>query len=115
MNIELLSDFCKKLPFVTEDIKWGNDLCFCIGNKMFCAATLTAPFSVSFKVKEEEFDELCNLPGIMPAPYAARFKWILVTDISKFSKKECEQYIKQSYELVKSKLPKKTLNQLKSS
>ena len=113
MNIELFRNFCNTLPSVTEDIKWGNDLCFSIGHKMFCAAPLTTPLSVSFKVKDEEFDELCNLPGIMPAPYVARYKWVLVTDVKRFSKKEWKHYIKQSYELVKSKLPKKILSQLK--
>ena len=113
MNIELLRNFCTTLPFVTEDIKWGNDLCFSIGNKMFCAAPLSSPFSVSFKVKDGEFDELCNVLGIMPAPYVARYKWVLVTDVKIFSKKDWEHYIKQSYELVKSKLTKKALSQLK--
>ena len=113
MNIELLRDFCNNLSSVTEDIKWGNDLCFSICNKMFCAAPLTAPFSVSLKVTDEEFEELCNLPGIMPAPYVAKYKWILITDVNRFSKKDWEHYIKQSYELVKSKLTKKALSQLK--
>ena len=114
MNIELLRNFCKSLPFVTEDIKWSNDLCFCIGDKIFCAAQLTTPLSISFKVKDEEFDELSSSIGVLPAPYAARYKWILVTDLNKFSKKEWEYYIRQSYDIVKSKLPKKFSNQLKS-
>lgn len=112
MNIELIRDFCKKLPFVTEDIKWGNDLCFCIGKKMLCTAPLTTPFSISFKVKDEEFDELTSSFGIVPAPYAARYKWILVTDVDRFSNNDGEKYIEQSYKLVKSKLPKKKLKQL---
>ena len=35
MDIDALRAICKKLPGVTEDIKWGNDLCFCIAGKMF--------------------------------------------------------------------------------
>ena len=114
MDIESIRDFCNTLPFVTEDIKWGNDLCFSIGNKMFCVATLTTPTRISIKVRDEEFEELSNI-GIMPAPYVARYKWILVTDMGKFSNKEWEHYIRQSYELVKSKLPNKILNQLKNA
>jgi predicted DNA-binding protein (MmcQ/YjbR family) len=36
MNIEQLRKFCLSFPGATEDIKWGADLCFCVGEKMFC-------------------------------------------------------------------------------
>ena len=109
MNIEFIQKFCKGLPHVTEDVKWGNDLCFSIGNKMFCVAGLQTPTSVSFKVREEEFEELSTSPGMVPAPYVARYHWVLVTDMKKLSKKQWEHYIEQSYNLVKQKLPKKVL------
>src|SRR5688572_26993119 len=112
MNVESIQKICKSLPSVTEDIKWGNDLCFSIGTKMFCVAGLQTPSSVSFKVKDEEFDEMSARDGLEPAPYVARYKWVLVTDLNKLSKKELEHYIRQSYELVKSKLPKKVLKGL---
>lgn len=79
---------------------------------MFCVASLDAPFKCSFKVRDEEFEELSNTDGFMPAPYMARAKWVLVTNPSKLNKKEWEQYIKQSYELVKKKLTKKVREQL---
>ena len=108
MNIELLQEICKALPHVTEDIKWGNDLCFCIGGKMFCVAGLNqSPVSVSFKVTEEEFEILSRQPGFKPAPYVARYKWVLVEDISTLSLKEWKKYTKQSYRLVRNKLAPK--------
>ena len=113
MDLESIRIFCKNLPNVTEDIKWGNDLCFSIGDKMFCVAGLQTPTSVSFKVKDEEFDEMSSWPGIGSAPYVARYKWVLVNDLNKLNKKQWEHYIQQSYDLVKSKLPKKTLKGLK--
>ena len=109
MNIDNIRNICKKLPGVTEGIKWGNDLCFMVADKMFCVTNLSAPLTVSFKVKAEEFDELTTIPGIQPAPYVARYKWILVTDTTKFNKKEWQHFISQSYELVKAKLPAKLL------
>jgi len=33
MNIEDVQSLCKQLPDVTEDIKWGSDLCFNVGGK----------------------------------------------------------------------------------
>ncbi len=78
-----------------------------VGGKMFCVVLLENPVKVSFKVSDEEFTELSNSMGIIPAPYAARHKWVLVEDIRVMNKKKLELYISQSYELVRSKLSKK--------
>ena len=113
MDIESIRNICINFPGVTEGIKWGNDLCFTVGGKMFCVALLENPLKVSLKVKDDEFDELSNLPGIIPAPYAARHKWILIQDVSVFTREKWEDYIKQSYNLVIAKLSKKKQAQLK--
>jgi predicted DNA-binding protein (MmcQ/YjbR family) len=107
MDIEALQKICLSLPAATEDIKWGNDLVFSVGGRMFCVASLEPPFKCSFKVKDEEFEELSTREGFMPAPYMARAKWVLVTDPSKLKKQEWKDYIRQSYEFVKAKLTKK--------
>jgi predicted DNA-binding protein (MmcQ/YjbR family) len=107
MQIETLQKFCLSLPAVTEDIKWDNDLCFSVGDKMFCVASLEPPFKCSIKVPDEVFDELSVTDGFMPAPYMARAKWVTVTKSSVLGKKDWEKYIKQSYDLVKMKLTKK--------
>jgi predicted DNA-binding protein (MmcQ/YjbR family) len=78
MNIETIREICQKLPGVTEDIKWGNDLCFLVATKMFCVTSLDGPVKISFKVTDEEFETLSTRPGIIPAPYMARHKWVLV-------------------------------------
>ena len=113
MNIEDIQALCKQMPGVTEEIKWGHDLAFSVGGKMFCVVGLDQnPTSASFKVKDEEFDELSNKPYFKPAPYVAKYKWVLLEDISKMEKTDCNRYIKQSYELVKAKLPAKVKKQL---
>ncbi len=113
MNIEDIQSICKKLPSVKEDIKWEHDLVFSVGEKMFCVVGLDqSPTTASFKVKDEEFEEMCNLPGFKPAPYVAKYKWVYIDDIKKMKKAKWEHYIKQSYELVKAKLPKKLKKQL---
>jgi predicted DNA-binding protein (MmcQ/YjbR family) len=112
MDTEMLRKICSSLRAVTEDVKWGNDLVFSVGDKMFCAASLEPPFSCSFKVPDDEFDEISNKNGFTPAPYMARAKWVLVTDPSKLNKKDWERYIKQSYELIKIKLTKKLREKL---
>ncbi|MEO8516433.1 MAG: MmcQ/YjbR family DNA-binding protein, partial [Flavobacterium sp.] len=108
-----LQKLCKSLPHVTEDIKWGNDLCFCIGGKMFCVLGLNqSPTSASFKVLEEEFDELSTREGFKPAPYVAKYKWVLVADINTVSTKEWKHFTAQSYNLVMAKLSPKIKKEL---
>jgi predicted DNA-binding protein (MmcQ/YjbR family) len=109
MNIEDLRTYCLSFKGATEDIKWGADLCFCVGEKMFCVAPLEGEFSITFKVRPDEFEELSTSKGFMPAPYLARNKWVRLKDVSVLNRKELEGYIKQSYELISSKLPKKKL------
>jgi len=113
MNIETLRKLCLSFPNATEDIKWGNDLCFCVGKKMFCVTGLSGKFKISLKVSDQEFAELSISPGIIAAPYLARYKWILVENDSRFSEKEWEHFIRQSYELVRAGLPKKVAETLK--
>lgn len=107
MNIEDIRAYCLSLPKTTEDLKWGNELCFCIGGKIFCMMPLEGNFSVTFKVRPEEFDELSARDGFKPAAYLARAKWVTLKDISVLTKKELEGYLKQSYELISKKLPAK--------
>jgi predicted DNA-binding protein (MmcQ/YjbR family) len=111
MDIETLRNLCRSLPAVTEDVKWGHDLCFSVAGKMFCVAALEGPLTASFKVRDEEFDELSNSPGMRPAPYVARYKWVLVEDVNKLSRKQWEHYVRQSYDLIRAKLPKKLAKQ----
>ncbi|HVE61415.1 MAG TPA: MmcQ/YjbR family DNA-binding protein [Chitinophagaceae bacterium] len=111
MDIDQLRSYCLSLPAVVEDIKWGNDLVFSVGAKMFCVAGLETPLKFSFKVKDEEFEEMSNSEGFMPAPYMARAKWVLVTKPT-LSKKQYEHHIKQSYQLVKARLTRKIKTEL---
>lgn len=112
MNIETLRELVVNLPAVTEEVKWDNDLCFLIGGKMFCVASLTPPLKVSFKATEEDFNKLIDSEGIIPAPYMARNKWVQVINVNSISLKEWQFYINQSYNLIKAKLTKKVKMEL---
>ena len=112
MNIEALRELCLGLPGVTEDIKWGADLCFLIGEKMFCVTSIEPPHTVSFKVTDEQFEEMTAKPLIIPAPYMARNKWVNVQKWDALTDPEWETYVNQSYTLVKAKLPKKVQKEI---
>ncbi|ALJ00401.1 MmcQ/YjbR family DNA-binding protein [Rufibacter tibetensis] len=109
MHYEALRSLCLYFPAVTEDIKWEHDLCFSIAGKMFCVARLEAPFTFSLKVTEEEFEELISSPAIKPAPYLARYKWVLIEDANVLDLTRLTHLVRQSYELIKGKLAKKDL------
>ena len=105
MTISEIRDICLSLPAVTEDIKWGDHLCFNVGGKMFLVtAPDNVPVSASFKTSDEDFETLPNRAGFIPAPYMAKNKWIFVDDINRFSKKDWESYLRKSYDLILSKL-----------
>ena len=113
MTVEEIRSIALKQPHATEDVKWGNDLCFCIAEKMFCVTSLEGAVKFSLKVSDDDFDDLCQRKGFVPAPYVARNKWVLIDSSAKLTKKELENFIKKSYELVKGKLPKKLQEKLK--
>lgn len=115
MTISEIRDLCLAFPGVTEDIKWGDHLCFNIGGKMFLVtAPDNVPVSASFKTSEEDFEILSTREGFIPAPYMARNKWIFVDDIKRFSKKEWEKYLTLSYSIIASKLPLRVQKEIAS-
>jgi predicted DNA-binding protein (MmcQ/YjbR family) len=105
---------CRALPGATEDVKWGADLVFSVGGKMFAASGMGAaefePFS--FKCSPEAFAELTEREGVIPAPYLARAQWVQVQEPLALSVEEAERYIGESYRLVLAKLPKRVQAEL---
>ena len=108
MNIEQLRKFCLSFPGATEDIKWGADLCFCVGAKMFCVTGADSVQSgLSLKCTPERFDELIERDGIDPAAYVGRYKWVRISDLDAVSADELKSLVRESYQLVFDKLPPK--------
>lgn len=117
MNQESIREYCLAMPHATEDVKWQQDLCFCIGGKMFAVMPLDGdgPYKLSFKCTPEEFAELIEQPGIDPAPYAARYHCVALQRLDVVSAAELKRLLRDSYEMVKAKLPKKVLAGLKTN
>ena len=112
MNIDDIREICSKFDGVQQDIKWGHDLVFMVGGKMFCVVGLDeTPTSASFKVTDDEFEELAAKPGFKPAPYVAKYKWVMAEDINVLPLKDWQNYLEQSYNLVRLKLTPKIKKQ----
>ncbi len=103
--------FCLSLPHATEDVQWEHNLLFRIAGKMFCIANLepgSSPTKIAFKCTPEKFAELVEIEGIIPAPYMARNHWVAMIELDGLRQTEVKELIRQSYELILEKLPKKT-------
>ena len=109
MDQEQVREFCLGLPHVTEEVQWGNDLVFKIGGKMFAVSALdpASPHRLSFKCTPEEFAELTERADIVPAPYVARYHWVALLRLNAVKAAELKRLLRDSYEMVKAKLPKK--------
>ena len=112
MNLDSIRNYCLSLPHATEDIQWGNDLLFRISGKIFAGMSLDPPHSLSFKCTPEKFDELIEREGIIPAPYTARNKWVMLERLDALNDAEIKSLIKNSYEMIFSKLTKKAQAEL---
>jgi predicted DNA-binding protein (MmcQ/YjbR family) len=99
---------CAALPGATHDIKWGADLCYSVGGKMFAVMCEKGDHAntLSFKVDDNRFLELTDRDGFIPAPYLARAKWVYVKDVRKVSDQELLPLLTRSYEIIRDKLPK---------
>ena len=107
MTIDIVRLICRALPGVTEDIKWGSDLVFSVGGKMFAVVNTERPHTLAFKCTPEVFGELTERDGIIPAPYLARAMWVRERTVGEvLERREMEELLKASYELVVSGLPK---------
>jgi len=108
IDVEWLRKACLSLPHTTEQMQWGSDLLFKVHGKMF-AATPLEPASVclSFKCSDEAFAELTERPGVIPAPYLARAKWVALETRDAIAREELAELLRASYELVLARLPKK--------
>jgi len=115
MNLDQLRKICVDLPGVTEQIQWEDDLVFKVAGKMFAVAPLEpARLWLTLKADPEQFTELTERPGVVPAPYLARAKWIAIETPDALPPAEVEALLRKSYQLVVDKLPRSVRQSLAS-
>lgn len=107
MAIDLLREFCLSLPGATEDIKYGSDLCFSVGNKIFCGTRISGQYRTGFKCDENDFAILIERENMVKIPYRGNSLWIRAEDPAALTHKEWEYYLKRSYDLIIAELPAK--------
>lgn len=116
MNVDQLREVCLSFAGATEQIQWGDDLVFKVAGKMFAVTPLVPGYNwLSLKASPESFVELTERPGIIPAPYLARAKWVAIETPNVLDAAEVATLLRTSYDLVVEKLPRKTREILASA
>lgn len=108
-DVEWIRKLCLSFADVTEDMPWADDLCFKVRGKIFTGMVLSdGRFPrLTLKCAPDTFHELLEIEGIFPAPYVGRYKWVTLANPNVLPANEIESLIRQSYEMVAAKAPKK--------
>ena len=113
MIVDWVRRRCRSLPYVTEQVQWGDHLVFKVGGKIFAIASLQpSEVVLSFKCSPEDFADLTERPGVIPAPYLARAQWVALESEDALPAAEIGKLLQQAYELVLAKLPKRIRQEL---
>jgi predicted DNA-binding protein (MmcQ/YjbR family) len=115
MNTDWVRERCLSFPQTTEQIQWGEVLVFKVAGKIHALTALQPSNTwLTFKASPENFVELTERPGIIPAPYLARAKWVALETRDALPLDELAHLLRESYDMVVAKLPKKTRETLSS-
>mgnify|MGYP005838443431 CR=1 FL=1 len=100
-----ISKHCLSLPGAELSIKWGDDHCYVVAQKMFAAHGSTGE-GLSFKCSSDAFTMLVESGLAIPAKYLARAHWVTVNRTA-LPASELKQRLTQAYAIVRSGLPRK--------
>lgn len=111
MTYDGFNAFCGSLPSTTYVMQWGGSHVWKVGGKVFAIGGWQAGEpSFTFKVSDIGFRMLKDQPGLRPAPYLASrgLTWIQHYAKPGLKDDELRAYIRQSYDMIVEKLPRKT-------
>jgi predicted DNA-binding protein (MmcQ/YjbR family) len=103
--LELTFNYCLSFPGVTAEEKWNEEMCFSVGEKLFCSMRVNPPYKLSFKCTPDKFHSLIARPDIVPMPYLARYHWVQVKHPTTLNWTELQSFIQEAYDIVVGMLP----------
>ena len=117
MNIEKYREFCLSFKGVTEDMPFDDKvLVFKVMGKMFALTDIDEFESVNLKCDPAKAVELREkYESVKPGYHMNKKHWNTILTDGELTDQQLEHWIRHSYELVVSKMPKKLreeLNQL---
>ena len=113
MTRDEFNAFCAALPQTTHVVQWGNADVWKVGGKIFAICgpwgedRPDGSLKVSFKASDMAFHMLTEEPGLVPAPYLGRYKWVQMQEADALSDDDLKAYIGEAHKIVASKLSKK--------
>ncbi len=115
MNIEEIRDFALSLPGTHEDFPFDEaTLVFKVMGKMFALTSLNStPLRVNLKCDPFKAVELRErFASVLPGYHMSKKHWNTVVIDGEIDDNEILLWLKESYDLVVSGLPKKVINEL---
>ncbi len=113
MKREWLRRFWMGLPHATEAVQWRTILY----SRSVAKCSPLRPwsrvgFGFLFKCSSEDFAELTERKGVVPAPYLARASWVALADADALTMSKLEMYLRRAYQIIRAKLPRKISSNL---
>ncbi len=109
MNIESFRDYCLSLKGVTEKFPFDETtLVFYVMGKMFCLTDIDAFDLINVKCDPETAIDLRErYPAVIPGYHMNKKHWNSLIMDGTLPESLIKQWVKDSYDLVVAKLPKK--------
>lgn len=109
MNRGDFDAFCRALNATTHVEQWGGASVWKLGGKIFAICSKWGSgdhTKISFKASDLSYSILIEQPGINPAPYLARAKWVQIDSAEAMSDQDLRSYIEAAYTIIMGKLTK---------
>lgn len=119
MDSEQMKAFCAALPGATATLHGppANILTYAVGGKRFAHFKTSDPerWRFSFKASPERFIELTDIPGIKPARWLGRYRWVTVVDVRTLPQAYLTELVRWSYDAAMATLSKARQAQIRTS
>ncbi|MDA1101052.1 MAG: MmcQ/YjbR family DNA-binding protein [Proteobacteria bacterium] len=101
--------YCRTFKAVENVEQWGGASVWKLGGKIFAICSTWGAGShpkISFKCSDLAFSILREQPGIIPAPYLARAKWVQLEAADAMRDRDIKDYIAAAYVIIMARLTK---------
>jgi predicted DNA-binding protein (MmcQ/YjbR family) len=109
MTRQEFDEFCGSLTATTHVVQWGGASVWKVGGKIFAICSGWGQGDLpkfSFKCSNLAYSVLTDMPGIIPAPYLARAKWVQLETAEAMADAVLKQHIGAAYFIIVAKLTK---------
>lgn len=111
MDVAAVKEHCSRYPGACSKLLGApsNVLAYYVGGRKFAYFKTSEPeqWRFSLGTSPDRFLELTDVPGIKPARYMARFRWVTIVDVSSVPADYLRELIAWSYTRAFAGLPKR--------